>query len=63
MELSDLKEEWHLRIAGWFNMQPFVRTLIDRMIVEPGKGEHLALLEAINWMEPHRLMLEEENFA
>lgn len=42
-------------------MQPFIRTLIDRMIFETGKNQHLAVLEAINWMDPHKLMLDQDN--
>jgi hypothetical protein len=39
-----------------------LETLVDKMLQQSGKNEHLALLESVFWMQPHSLMLQADDW-
>ena len=39
---------------GWYNLQRFFREAVLTMLASQAKREHINLVEAIWWMEPHR---------
>lgn len=39
-----------------------LETLVDKMLQQNGKNEHLALLESVSWMQPHSLLLQAEDW-
>ena len=38
---------------GWYNLQRFFREAVLTMLASQAKREHINLVEAIWWMEPH----------
>ena len=61
-KVEDLKinEEWGYRIVGWYNIQSTLNTLIEELLDKGNKVEHNSLIEAINWMKPHQLIINTE---
>lgn len=50
---SKFDEEWYYQIVGWYNLQPFLAEVCEKLFAYRTKNEHLLLLESICWMDPH----------
>jgi hypothetical protein len=51
---SKLNEEWFFRIVGWYNLQPLLRTMTEKMLLSSSKRGHVELVQSLSWMRPHR---------
>jgi hypothetical protein len=62
-KMAELKinEEWGFRLAGWYNIQPLLDTLIEELLDKGNKPEHNSLIESIGWMRPNQLRINIED--